>query len=174
MNIEQFVQQSIGRWKSQRSGHNLAFQHFEEVRSTIDITALDPSDAAVIELCQTHGIDPTQAACPFHMSWEGESDWDDNSTIEGSCILVPVPDGDDRGRLLRSQGYAETMPAIGLYHFTPDEHFVLATPYDRASAEERIWFATGDLRFRVSLIKTSLGTGVVTASFASEIRDKSC
>jgi phycoerythrin-associated linker protein len=62
------------------------------------------------------------------------------------------------------------MAAAGDYHFTDDGTFVLLTSYDRAAAEERIWFVNPQLRFRVSMIKTSNGTGVVTASFASEIK----
>lgn len=172
MDITEFVKQSIGKWRSQRSGHNLAFSHFEEVRSTIDIVSLAANDPDVIELCKSYGIDPVKAISPFRMSWEGESDWDDDETLEGSCILVPIPDADNpnQGKLLRSQGYAETIAAAGDYHFNSDGIFVLFTEYDRASAEERIWFATPNLRFRVSLIKTSDGNGVVTASFSSEIR----
>ena len=106
------------------------------------------------------------------MAWEGESDWDDDVKTEGSCLLVPIPDLDDptKGQLLRSAGYAETVPAVGEYRFTEEGMFVLETPYDRASAEERIWFGTPNLRFRVSQIRTSDGKGVLTASFASEIR----
>lgn len=175
MNIREFVELSIGCWRSQRSGHNLAFQHFEEVRSRIEIEALANDDPAVLELCKTHDIDPAIAVCPFQMSWEGESDWDEEETIQGNCILVPIP-GPERpneGRLLRSQGYAETMPAIGHYRLTEDDRFILITEYDHAAAEEQIWFANPNTRFRVSLIKTSAGTAVVTASFASEIRDLS-
>jgi phycoerythrin-associated linker protein len=175
MNIREFVELSIGCWRSQRSGHNLAFQHFEEVRSEIEIIALADDDPAVLELCQTHEIDPSSALCPFQMSWEGESDWDEGETMSGSCVLVPIPDADcsGEGRLLRSQGYAETMPAIGRYRLTEDDRFILITEYDRAAAEEQIWFANPNIRFRVSLIKTSAGTAVVTASFASEIRNLS-
>jgi phycoerythrin-associated linker protein len=173
MDIETFVLRSLGRWRSQRSSHNLAFQHSEEVHSTIDIVPVNVSDGSVAELCQAHGFEPSAAISPFHMAWKGESDWDDNEVSEGSCLLVPIaePGGDkSRGKLLRSQGYAETMPAVGDYRFTAEGEFVLVTPYDRASAEERIWFGTPNLRFRVSMIRTSDGQGVVTASFASEIR----
>ena len=62
------------------------------------------------------------------------------------------------------------MAAAGDYYFTEDGMFVLTTSYDRAAAEEKIWFANPKLRFRVSMIKTSGGSGVVTASFASEIK----
>lgn len=175
MNIKQFVENSLGRWRSQRSAHHLTFSHFEAVQSIIDIVALSPDDGAVIDLCQSYNIDPTQAVMPFQMTWEGQSDWDENAEMKGSCILVPIPDPTvpNRGKLLRDQGYAETIAAAGDYHITEDGTFVLLTSYDRAQAEEKIWFANPNLRFRVSLIKTSEGSGVVTASFASEIRSLS-
>ncbi len=175
MDITKFVEQSIGRWKSQRSSHNLAFSHFEQVTSIIDILPLGKDDAEVITLCKSHEIDPKIASVPFRMSWEGESDWDDDATFEGTTILVPIPDPENpkAGRLLRDQGYAETIPSIGQYHLSEDGTFVLVTKYENASAEEKIWFVNPNFRLRVSLIKTSEGSGVVTASFSSEIRDLS-
>ena len=104
------------------------------------------------------------------MSWEGESDWDEDQTIEGSTILVPVPESATTGKLLREQGYAETMESAGSYCLTEDGTFILTTAYERAAAKEKIWFATPTLRFRVALIKTSSGKGVTTASFSSEVR----
>ena len=175
MDITKFVELSIGRWRSQRSAHHLAFSHFEEVLSTIDIVLLAADDPAVIDLCKSYDIDPAMATNPFRMSWEGESDWDEDQTLEGSTVLVPIPDSDDpsKGKLLRDRGYAETVAAAGNYYLSEDGTFVLVSKYDRATAEEKIWFATPNLRFRVSLIKTSDGSGVVTASFSSEIRSLS-
>lgn len=175
MDITQFVEKSLGRWRSQRSAHHMIFSHFEAVQSVIDIVSLAPHDAEVVALCQSHAIDPDQAVSPFRMTWEGESDWEENAKMEGTCILVPIPDPTNpkTGKLLRDQGYAETIAAIGEYSLTEDDTFVLVTPYDRASAEEKIWFVNPNLRLRVSLIKTSDGNGVVTASFASEIRSLS-
>lgn len=174
MDITEFVKNSLGHWRSQRSAHHLAFRHFEAVESEIDIVSLEDSDPAVIELCQKNNIKPEMLVSPFRMSWEGSSDWDDKE-IKGSCILVPIPDHNypQRGKLLRDQGYAEEIEAVGEYYFTEDGSFVLVTPYDHASAEEKIWFVTPNMRCRVSLIKTSAGTGVVTASFSSEIRQLS-
>jgi len=177
MDITEFVERSIGRWRSQRSAHHLAFAHFEEVISTIDIVALDRESPDVIALCKAYGIDPLSTTHPFRMSWQGESDWDDedDGELSGSTVLVPVPDPDDRsrGKLLRDRGYAETVAAAATYRLTDDGTFILLSSYDRAAAEEKIWFATPNLRFRVSSIKTSDGKGVVTASFASEIRSLS-
>jgi len=172
MDIQEFVEKSIGNWRSQRSAHHLAFSHFEAVLSDIAIIDIAPDHPDVIALCQAHSIDPLKAISPFRMSWEGQSDWEDSEAIKGTCLLVPIPDPHDshRGELLRDRGYAEEMAAIGKYHFTDDGTFVLITPYERASAEEKIWFISPNVRCRVSLIKTSAGSGVVTASFSSEIR----
>ncbi|MEL6469304.1 MAG: phycobiliprotein lyase [Cyanobacteria bacterium J06623_4] len=172
MDIDTFVARSLGRWRSQRSAHHLAFAHFEEIRSTISIESLEKDDPAVIALCESQGVDRRAIARPFRMSWEGETDWDEDDVLKGQTILVPVPnpDGSNSGKLLRDQGYAETIPAAGHYVIGPDDTFVLTTGYDRAAAEEKIWFASDTLRFRVSLIKTSDGKGVTTASLSSEVR----
>jgi phycoerythrin-associated linker protein len=173
MDISQFVAQSLGQWRSQRSAHHLLFGHFEAVQSVIEIAALALDDPAVLALCQSYSVDPNTIVSPFQMSWEGQSDWDENEVLKGSTVLVPVPDPTSprRGKLLRDQGYAETIPAAGDYHLTEEGVFVLLTAYDRAAAEEKIWFINPNLRFRVAMIKTSDGNGVVTASFSSEIRE---
>ncbi|MBD2579366.1 phycobiliprotein lyase [Oscillatoria sp. FACHB-1406] len=172
MDIREFVELSLGCWKSQRSAHHLAFSHFEQVTSTIEIVPLAEDDAEVVELCQAYKIEPQMASNPFRMSWQGESDWDDAETFEGTTILVPIPSPNNlrSGRLLRDRGYAETIPSIGNYEIGDDGTFILLTEYERAAAEERIWFVNPNFRLRVSLIKTSEGNGVVTASFSSEIR----
>jgi phycoerythrin-associated linker protein len=172
MDIREFVERSIGHWRSQRSAHHLAFGHFEAIQSAIEIAPLPPDDAGVVELCNAYDTDPQSAVSPFRMTWEGQSDWDESEVLKGTCILVPVPDREkpQQGKLLRDQGYAETMAAAGEYTLTEDGTFVLVTAYDRAAAEEKIWFVNDNVRCRVSLIKTSAGTGVVTASFSSEIR----
>lgn len=172
MDITEFVANSIGHWRSQRSAHHLAFSHFEAVQSEIDIISVPVDAPEVINLCKTYDIDPQTAVSPFRMTWEGQSDWDDSEAIKGTCILIPIPDlsQPNRGKLLRDQGYAEEIAAVGDYYFTDDDTFVLITAYDRAAAEEKIWFVNPNVRCRVSLIKTSAGSGVVTASFSSEIR----
>jgi phycoerythrin-associated linker protein len=169
MDINSFVRASLGAWKSQRSVHHLAFGHFEAVTSAIEISALAIEAPEVIALCKSYDIAPTAIESPFRMSWRAETDWDEQVT-QGNSIFVPVPQSEHSGQLLREIGYAEEAPAIATYTFTNDGTFVLTTPYDRAAAEEKIWFVTPALRCRVSLIKTSSGQGAVTASFSSEIK----
>ncbi|TGG83841.1 MAG: phycobiliprotein lyase [Aphanocapsa feldmannii 277cI] len=171
--IDSFVQRSLGTWESKRSGHNLAFRHVEEVESTIEILPVSLDDPGLAELLASHGIPADSIASPFHMAWEGTSDWDEDATSKGSCTLVPLPSDNSNGRLLRSTGYTEQIPAIGTYRFSDDGCFILITPYEGSSAEERIWFATNDVRMRVSMMRTQSGRGVLQASFSSEIRSGS-
>jgi phycoerythrin-associated linker protein len=103
MDITQFVTSSFGKWRSQRSAHHLIFSHFEAVQSLIDIVALASDDPAVLALCQDNNVDPQKISSPFRMSWEGESDWDDDEPkeLKGTTILVPVPNLEfpNRGQL---------------------------------------------------------------------------
>lgn len=169
MSVEQFFERSLGEWRSQRSSHNLAWTQFEQVTSEIVIRKLENTDDEVAKLCQANGVDEADIMMSVKMSWEGESDWDEE-TSEGESVLCVIKDGARHGRLLRSIGYAETIPAVGNWEMTEDGVFVLDTTYDAAAAEERIWFATPDLRLRVSQIRTSSGRGVMTASLSSEVR----
>ena len=65
MDIDTFVARSLGRWRSQRSAHHLAFAHFEEIRSVIDIEKLAKDDPAVLALCESQGTDSGAIATPF-------------------------------------------------------------------------------------------------------------
>ncbi|TGG90980.1 MAG: phycobiliprotein lyase [Aphanocapsa feldmannii 277cV] len=168
--IDEFVRRSLGTWESKRSGHNLAFRHVEEVESKIVISPLPLDAPGLAELLTSHGIAIVAITSPFHMAWEGSSDWDEDATSKGECTLVPVPKDDHSGLLLRSSGYTEQIPAVGTYRFSNDGCFTLITPYEGSSAEERIWFATDDVRMRVSMMRTQSGRGVLQASFSSEIR----
>ncbi|UPM51402.1 phycobiliprotein lyase [Synechococcus sp. A10-1-5-1] len=173
MNLTSFVERSAGTWRSMRSGHSLAFQQFEEVLSQITIEQLTSHDQRVLDLLESTSQDPALIQCPFRMEWSAESDWepDDPSEVSsGSCVLVPVPEDQTSGALLRSVGYAEAEQAISQYRFLSDGTFVLTTKYGQSIAEERIWFVSEHVRCRSSVLRTSEGSGVLQTSFASEVR----
>ena len=174
MNIEQFVAQSEGKWRSMRSGHSLAFQQFEDVLSEIQITAIQTDEPNIQQLLNTSTLNSSsKVVAPFEMSWAAESDWepDDPSEVSsGSCILLPVPTSETEGHLVRSVGYAEAAPAESTYRFLSDGTFLLTTQYEQSIAEERIWFVSEHVRCRSSVLRTSAGSGVLQTSFASEVR----
>ncbi len=173
MDLEQFVAQSEGHWRSMRSGHSLAFQQFEEVLSEVIIERVNLDDPEVINLLAAHADQKGSPTAPFRMQWRAESDWepdDPGAVAEGSCVLVPLLSSSTTGVLLRSVGYAEKEQAAGQFSFLADGTFLLTTPYGQSIAEERIWFVAENVRCRSSVLKTSEGSGVLQTSFASEVR----
>jgi phycoerythrin-associated linker protein len=171
--IERFVARSQGHWRSMRSAHSLAFRQFEDVVSDIRIELLTVEDPVVFDFLENEAIDAEMAISPFRMSWEADSDWepdDPASVSSGSCILIPIPENPQQGKLLRSVGYAEAEKATSTYQFLDDETFILHTTYGQSVAEERIWFVSEHVRCRSSVLRTSSGSGVLQTSFASEVR----
>nr|WP_246841507.1 phycobiliprotein lyase [Chroococcidiopsis sp. TS-821] len=169
MDIQEFFEQSAGKWFSHRTSHHLAFKQSESGKSDITIETLPKDHPEVIKLCEQYEIDPTQASCGARVSWNGTMEWDEEKHV-GSTVLVSVPDPENpqEGKLLREIGYAEKVPVAGRYIMGSDGALTLITEYETMSSEERLWFASPNLRMRVSVLKRFGGFSM--ASFTSEIR----
>lgn len=169
MDITEFFQQSAGKWFSQRTSHHLAFKQSESGKSDIRIEMLPQDAPEVIELCQQNEVEPTLALCGARVTWDGTMEWD-KEKHEGSTVLVPVadPDKPNAGKLLRDTGYAEKAPVAGRYVMGDDGSLTLITEYESMYSEERLWFASPNLRLRTSILKRFGGFSMAT--FCSEIR----
>lgn len=169
MDIQEFFELSAGKWFSQRTSHHLAFKQSESGKSDIMIEMLAQDHPDVVKLCQQYEIDPALAKCGARVSWNGTMAWDEEKHT-GSTVLVPVPDADnpDEGKLLREMGYAEKTPVAGRYIIGSDGALTLITEYQTMSSEERLWFASPNLRMRVGVLKRFGGFSM--ASLTSEIR----
>jgi hypothetical protein len=169
MNIEEFFQLSAGKWFSHRTSHHLAFNKSEDGKSDIIIEMLTADHPDVIKLCQLYGILPSSASCGARVSWNGTMEWEQQKH-NGSTMLVLVPDVDkaDEGKLLREIGDTEKALVIGRYKMGSDEALTLSTESETIWSEERLWFASPNLRMRVLVVKRI--DGFSTASFTSEIR----
>jgi hypothetical protein len=169
MDIQEFFEQSAGKWFSHRTSHHLAFKQSESGKSDITIETLPNDHPEVIKLCEQYEVDPTQANCGARVSWNGTMEWDEEKHV-GSTVLVSVPDPENsqEGKLLREVGYAEKVPVAGRYIMGEDGALTLITEYETMSSEERLWFASPNLRMRVSVLKRFGGFSM--ASFTSEIR----
>ena len=75
MNIKEFFLKSVGEWNSMRSGHSLAFQEFEEIRSKIKISPSKPNDARVIKFLKDNLITTNAISKAFLIIWEAKSEW---------------------------------------------------------------------------------------------------
>lgn len=169
MDITEFFQQSAGKWFSQRTSHHLAFKQSESGKSDIVIEMVAKEDPLVVELCHQYEIDPTLALCGARVTWDGTMEWDEEKHA-GSTVLVPIadPEKPNEGKLLREMGYAEKAPVAGRYVMGSDDALVLITEYETMYSEERLWFASPNLRLRTSVLKRFGGFSM--ASFCSEIR----
>lgn len=169
MDIKEFFEQSAGRWFSQRTSHHLAFKQAENGKSDITIEMIAADAPEVVQLCQQYEVDPDSAICGARVTWDGTMDWDEEKH-QGSTVLVPVadPDKPNEGKLLREMGYAEKAPVAGRYIMGDDQALTLITDYETMYSEERLWFASPNLRLRTSILKRFGGFSM--ASLSSEIR----
>ncbi len=173
MKIEHFVAQSLGKWRSMRSSHSLAFKQFEEVVSNIEIQSVDVLRADVRELLESFNFSEEQAVSPFTIKWEADSNWgaqNEDRYNKGSTILIPIERKEKEGLFIRSMGYTEKIKTLSKYKFLSDGTLILSTKYNESLAEERIWFASKNVRCRSSIVSTSNGSAIIQASFCSEIR----
>ncbi len=86
----------------------------------------------------------------------------------GSTLLVPISSSDqvNEGTLLRDSQANES--AASRYIMGSDDALTLITESDTLYAEERVWFASPNLRLRTRILRQPDGANV--ASFCSEIR----
>lgn len=169
MNIVEFFELSSGKWFSQRTSHHLDFKPSEAGKSDLIIEMVDSADPAVVKLCQQCRIDPTLALCGARTSWNGTTE-PGGKKYAGSTLLVPIadPENPNQGQLLSESGTAGKTPSLGRYVVGDDDAVTLITEDETLHAEERLWFASPNLRLRTSVLKRSSGFSL--ASFCSEIR----
>ncbi|QMS87415.1 phycobiliprotein lyase [Nostoc edaphicum CCNP1411] len=169
MNIEEFFQLSAGKWFSHRTSQHLAFNQSEHSKSDIIIETLVVDHPEVIKLCQQYKINPSSASCATKITWNGTMD-KDQAKHSGSTMLVSIPDADNptQGKLLREIVDGNKTPVAGRYKFDSDDALILTIEDENIYSEERLWFASPNLRMRVNILKSFGGFSIT--SFTSEIR----
>lgn len=169
MDIIEFFQHSAGKWFSQRTSQDLAA--VKAIAGTTDlwIETLSLSDPEAIALCQQYAVDPTEALCSARIRWESKPTGSEPKQ-SGSTLLVALGDGagSQEGQLLRKPANSETLPSVTRYAIGTDDVLTLIAESEQRYTEDRIWFASDNLRLRTSIVKQPDGFSI--ASFYSEIR----
>ena len=110
--INQFIDKSIGEWKSIRSTHTLAFQEFENSTSKIYIKNINSKNKKVIEIFKNYKLSLNLESIAISIKWQSISDWDDDDMSEGDeTILIFLPKDENSGIILRNKGYTESFIA---------------------------------------------------------------
>ena len=173
MKIEDFFLKSVGEWKSMRSSHSLAFQEFEEIRSTIKIFPIRINDSKVIKIIKEYSINTNEVKTAFLMSWKAKSEWNDENEKEnssGESILIPLEVSETEGKIIRSVGYTEAVELISSYKLLNDGTLIIYSNYNQINTEERVWFLSNNLRSRSSVTRATNSLAILHTSYASEIR----
>ncbi|NET59571.1 MAG: phycobiliprotein lyase [Symploca sp. SIO2E6] len=169
MDIKEFLDQSAGKWFSQRTNHYISDAPAQSGKSDIIVEILASDTPEVVQLCQQCNIAPVSALCGVKVNWDGIMAGEAKKQI-GSTIFVPVPDSNqpNQGKILRPIGNSKQPRVVGHYIMAKDDSLTMITEDETMYTEERLWFASENLRFRTNIIKQS--GGFTQTSFCSEIR----
>ena len=170
--INQFIDKSIGEWKSIRSTHTLAFQEFENSTSKIYIEHINLKNKKVIEIFKNYKLSLNLDIIAIAVTWQAISDWEDDYMSEGDkTILIFLPKDENSGIVLRNKGYTETFISSSNYFVDEQNNLHIKTIYKSTVAEEKISFLSTHVRSRFSTIRNLENNSVIQTSHTSEIRN---
>jgi len=169
--INQFIDQSIGEWKSIRSTHTLAFQEFENSTSKIYIKRINPKNKKVVEIFNNHKLSLNLESISISIKWQAISDWDDDVSERDETILIFLPKDENSGMILRNKGYTESFISSSNYLVDKQNNLHIKTFYKSTVSEERISFLSTHIRSRFSTIRNLENNSVIQTSHTSEIRN---
>lgn len=169
LTMMEFFRKSEGTWFTQRSVHHFDTTADESGESNLTIEVLSKDDPRVIEICHSQGIDPSTATGGASFAWQVNLDTRDMGG-RNAAILVDIPDTDNprQGKLIRNQGYVESIPVVSRYSFAEDGVLTIDTDYENNQGQERCWFISDDFRVRVSSVRMMNGVNLMT--YCSERR----
>ena len=170
--INQFIDKSIGEWKSIRSTHTLAFQEFENSTSKIYIKHINKKNKKVVEIFKNYKFSLNLESIAISINWQAISDWDNNDIREGDeTILIFLPKDENSGIVLRNKGYTESFISSSNYFIDEQNNLHIKTIYKSKVSEERISFLSTHIRSRFSTIRNQENNSVIQTSHTSEIRN---
>ena len=170
--INQFIDESIGEWKSIRSTHTLAFQEFENSTSKIYIKNINSKNKKVIDIFKNYKLSSNLEIIAISIKWQAFSDWEeDNMSEEDETILIFLPKDENSGIILRNKGYTESFISSSKYFFDEQNNLHIKTIYKSKVSEERISFLSTHIRSRFSTIRNLENNSVIQTSHTSEIRN---
>jgi hypothetical protein len=168
MDIREFFEQSCGKWFSQRTSQHLSFNQSEWGKSDLWIELLPADDQDLIQLCEQENLNLGPTLWGVRVTWEGFVG-QDPAKQHGKTVLIPVANREDsnQGKMLRKTLSPDAALATGDYLLAEDV-LTMSTNYEGMTAEERLWFASPNLRLRTSVLRRQ--DSFSSTSFCSEIR----
>ena len=168
--IKEFIDDSIGEWKSIRSTHTLAFQEFENTNSTLLISHLDINSEKILKIIEEFNY-PYNPSFAIQITWKSTSEWSsENQSQESQTVFIFIPKDKFTGTILKSKGYAELIPTTSFYFIDERENLNIKSEYNATISEEKIWFLSKNVRSRYSIVKNKFNNSILQTSLATEIK----
>ena len=168
--IKEFIDKSIGEWKSIRSTHTLAFQEFENTNANLIISYQNIESEEILEIKNRFKFSE-DIAFAIKITWQSISEWTtENKSHESNTILIFVPKDEYTGTLIKDKGYAEQIPSFSHYYMDDYKTLNIQSEYNATLSDEKIWFLSKNVRSRYSIIRNKINNGILQTSHATEIR----
>jgi hypothetical protein len=165
MNIEEFFELSSGKWFAHRTSNDLPNNKSQEAKSEIVIERLAQDHPETMKL---HQDSPSNSNfLTIKINWNDTTKLNHKNTGSTILMLVPNSDNPNEGKLIR-QLSSDGKISSGSYKLGDDESLTLSIEVSNLISQERIWFASENLRMRVSTVNQA--DGLSTTAFTTEIR----
>lgn len=161
MTLQDFLDQCVGKWFSQRTSHAVPPQELEAGKADLWIETIEPGDATVQAECDRAGINPSTAIA-LRTRWDGQAGVA-ATKLAGSTLLI----FGEGGQFAQTNGNGVSF--TGTHALGADDALTIVATANTLKTEERIWFAGPNLRERTSTVSDT-AKGTQFASFCSEIR----
>lgn len=167
MNIDTFLTNSTGEWFSQRSTYDILNNDVDNSKANLTINLLPPTPTFITSLSPEYHLTLEQCLGSIESTWDNSPDWGKPKQQGDSLIVIFRDEKDDnQGKFVKIGKNKDNL--IGKYILAEDESLTFIIEKDSHYVEERISFASENLRLRHTIIKNN--GQVIQTSFYSEIR----
>ena len=168
MDIQAFLNLCAGKWFSQKTNYYSGVETSQSSKADLEITLILPEEQKIKNICQNHRLDPNASLGGLFYSWDTSVDWGKPKEI-GSSLMVFLPnvENSNLGTLITENDSCQ----LGKYFLGLDQSLTLTveTTDQKIELEERLWFASDNLRLRTTAIKDR-ANDIINTTFYSEIR----
>ena len=124
-----FIDKSIGEWKSIRSTHTLAFQEFENTNASLIISYQNIESEEVLKIKNRFKFSQ-DSSFAINISCKSISEWTtENKSQESNTILIFIPKDEYTGILIKDKGYAEQISSSSRYMIDESNTFNIESEY---------------------------------------------
>lgn len=167
MDIHNFLEKFVGDWFSQRTTYHLPENQVDNTKANVTLTLLPPDDDKVTQLAQQHHLNLDLSLGAIASHWDNSPDWGKpKQTGESLMLIFRSEDDVNKGKIVRIINLSQVIR--GEYNLEQDESLTFKITENNQYIEERITFASDNLRLRNTILKQD--NQVRQTCFYSEIK----